>query len=327
MPLERNRINNVKEWIIVTIYLDIILIENILMNYIILFATFIITKGNTKYIQLRLILASILGSIYAVIVYLNVLNISSNIVGKILLSIAMVYLAYLPTNIKELLKKLLIFYLVSFVFGGSTIALLYIVKPENVQIKHGVFVGIYPIKISIIAGVVAFFITQIAFKINKAKFTARDMICKLCIFYNNKKINLSAFIDTGNMLEDPISKMPVIVVEKECAKQFIPKEFFEYIESILGGDKKQKENSEKINKYLSKTRLIPFKSLGKENGMLVGVRVDKVNIKYNDNIYEIKNVIIGIYDKKLTKDNKYNALIGLKLLEKEDKEIEFATNT
>lgn len=310
-----------------TIYLDIILIENILMNYIILFATLVITKGNTKHIQIRLLLASTLGSAYAIVVYLNILNISTNIIGKILLSIAMVYIAYLPQGFKELLKKLLIFYLVSFVFGGCTVALLYFVKPENVQIKNGVFVGIYPIKVSLIAGVIAFFITQISFKLNKAKFTAKDMLCRLHIFYNGRETKLTAFVDTGNMLEEPISKIPVIVVEKEYAKQIIPKEFFEYIEPILGGDKKQINNNEKISQYLSKIRLIPFKSLGKENGMLVGIRVDKVNINYNDNIYEIKNVIIGIYDKKITKDNKYNALIGLKLLEKEENKNEFATNT
>ena len=32
---------------------------------------------------------------------------------------------------------------------------------------------------------------------------------------------------------------------------------------------------------------------------------------------EKKDVIAGIYDKKITKDNKYNALIGLNLLETE----------
>ena len=67
-----------------------------------------------------------------------------------------------------MLKQLLIFYLTSFIFGGCTFALIYFIKPENVKINNGVFVGIYPIKVALIAGTIAFVITQIAFKINKS---------------------------------------------------------------------------------------------------------------------------------------------------------------
>ena len=59
-------------------------------------------------------------------------------------------------------------------------------------------------------------------------------------------------------------------------------------------------------------------SIGKENGMLTGIRVDKIKVRTEDIEVNRDNVIIGIYDKKLTKDNKYNALIGLNLLEGED---------
>ena len=74
-----------------------------------------------------------------------------------------------PPNVKQLLKQILIFYLVSFIFGGCTFALIYFLKPENVEMKNGVFVGMYPIRVGLIAGVIAFIITQIAFKINKSK--------------------------------------------------------------------------------------------------------------------------------------------------------------
>ena len=40
-------------------------------------------------------------------------------------------------------------------------------------------------------------------------------------------------------------------------------------------------------------------------------------IYYAGNCIKSKNVLIGIYDKKLFKNNKYNALIGLEILEGE----------
>lgn len=306
-----------------TIYLDIILCENLLMNYIILFATYVIIKPKVKYPQIRIILSSLIGSVYAVIVYLNILSIYSNIFAKIILSIIMVYVAFNPKNAKVLLKQILIFYLVSFIFGGCTFALIYFIKPENVKMKNGVFVGVYPLKVGLIAGAIAFVTTQIAFKINKSKLNNKNTFFNIQLYYKDQSITVKALLDSGNMLKDPISQAPVIIVERESLSKIIPEKVLDYIGNIIGGD--ETENKQDIQEYLSKIRMVPFMSLGKENGMLVGIRLDKIKIETEDIDIQKENVIAGIYEKRLTKDNKYNALIGLNLLEG-DSEDEFATS-
>ena len=110
-----------------TIYVDVVLIENLCMNYIILFATAYIMKLKIR--QIRIILSSFIGAIYAILVYSNASVIYSNLVVKVILSITMTYIAFNPKNIKGLLKELALFYLVSFALGGCAFALLYIVKP------------------------------------------------------------------------------------------------------------------------------------------------------------------------------------------------------
>lgn len=305
-----------------TIYLDIILCENLLMNYIILFATYVIIKPKTKHPQIRMILSSLLGSIYAIIIYLNILSIYTNLLAKITLSVVMVYIAFAPPNVKQLLKQILIFYLVSFIFGGCTIALIYFLKPENVEMKNGVFVGMYPIRVGLIAGVIAFIITQIAFKINKSKLNNKNTFIEIELYNKNKMTKARALLDSGNMLKEPISQKPVIVVEKTTLSKIIPEEVLDYIEKIVGGDDQEKNE---MQEYLSKIRMVPFMSLGKENGMLIGIRLDKIKINTEDIRLEKENIIAGIYEKKLTKDNKYNALIGLNLLEGEQ-ENESITN-
>lgn len=103
------------------------------MNYIILYATGIILKAPIKII--RTFLSSTIGSIYAVISYMSILKISSNIFFKIILSISMVYIAFNPKNIKSFFKELIIFYLTSFTFGGVAFALLYFVSPQKILIE------------------------------------------------------------------------------------------------------------------------------------------------------------------------------------------------
>lgn len=168
-----------------TIYLDVVLIENLIMNYIILFATGYILKIKLNHI--RLILSAFLGGIYSILAYMQVLEIYSNIVMKIILSIVMVYIAYSAKNIKLLAKQITIFYLTSFVFGGTAFALLYFVKPEDILMKDGVFIGTYPLKIALLGGIVGFVITVIAFKVVKYRLSKNDIFCDITIYFRWKK--------------------------------------------------------------------------------------------------------------------------------------------
>ena len=148
-----------------TIYLDVVLIENLIMNYIILYATGIILKNKIK--PLRVTLASLLGAIYSIVAYTDILKIYSSIILKITLSIIIVYIAYNPQNVKQLWKQILIFYMTSFVFGGAAFALIYIVRPQDIFMKNGLFLGTYPLKTVLIGSMIAFFLIITSFKIVK----------------------------------------------------------------------------------------------------------------------------------------------------------------
>lgn len=218
----------------------------------------------------------------------------------------MVYIALNPKELKKLAKQLVIFYLTSFVFGGCAFALLYFVKPQDVLMKNGVYIGTYPIKIALLGGIVGFIITNIAFKIIKTKLKKKDMIYKIKIQIFDKE-EVSAMLDTGNLLRDPISKIPVIIVEKEKLYSIIPAELLDNIEKIIGG-----EEISFNNEYFSRLKILPFSSMGKQNGLMLGIKADKIIIE-KEEVEERENIIIGISMQKL--GNNYSALFGLDLLE------------
>ena len=293
-----------------TIYIDIVLIENLIMNYIILYGTGVIAKVPPK--QIRIIIASFIGAIYSIIAYSSILKIYSTIILKIILSIIIVYIAFNPQNIKKMFKQMVMFYLVSFVFGGAAFFLIYVVKPQEIIMKNGVFVGTYPLKIAILGAIVGFTVIVLAYKIISSKLSKKSLICKVKIKLCNKQVNTTALIDTGNLLKDPISNMPVIVVEHTLLYNVLPKQILNNLEKILGGE--LDEISEEVKKeYISKLKVIPFSSLGKQNGMLLGIKADEINIENEEEIITKENVIVGIYDKSLTKKGEYRALIGINL--------------
>lgn len=294
-----------------TIYIDIVLIENLIMNYIILFTTAVVLKIKVNHI--KLILASLLGAGYSIIAYMGIIKVYSSIILKIILSVLIIYIAFNPQNIKKMCKDLLLFYLVSFVFGGAAFALIYIIKPQNILMKNGLFLGTYTLKTVMLGAVVAFCIIIGAFAIIKNKISKKDMFCEIEILINQKKIKTKAIIDTGNMLKEPITNVPVIVVEHILLYSCMPKEILNNLKEIMGGDFKNIP-CDIQEKYISKLKLIPFSSLGKQNGMLIGIRPEYVKVITDEQEKINKNVIIGIYEKSLTKKGEYQALIGIELL-------------
>ena len=294
-----------------TIYIDVVLIENLVMNYIILLTTGIVSKIKMKYIRANL--ASLLGAIYSVVAYMGILEIYSSIFLKIILSILIVYIAFNPQNIKKMWKELLIFYLVSFVFGGAAFSLIYIVKPQNIIMKNGLFLGTYTLKTVLLGAIIGFIIILSCLKFIKNKISKKDMFCDIEISINDKKIKTKAMIDTGNCLKEPITSMPVVIIEHTLLYECMPKEILNNLENIIGGDF-EKISEDIKNEYISKLKLIPFSSLGKQNGMLLGIKPQYLKIINEEEIKEIKNVIIGIYNKSLTKKGEYRALIGIELM-------------
>lgn len=281
------------------------------MNAIIIYASAIILKIKPK--TIRIILASGIGSIYAITTYVTELHIYTSMISKVILSIIMVYVSFNPQSIKKLFKQVFIFYLTSFVFGGVALYLIYVIEPKNALIRNGMFVGDYVLKVIFLGAIVAFIIIKIAIKIIKTKINSKDMYCNIRIKISGQIVSTKAMIDTGNLAKEPITNTPVIIVESSLLYDILPKEILNNLDMILGGD--LSKIPEKIqSQYMSKLRCIPFSSLGKQNGMLLGIKADEIEVEREEDKKITKNVIIGIYDKSLTKRGEYRALVGLDLI-------------
>ena len=291
-----------------TVYLDIVLFENILLNYIIILSTAILSREKINF--LKIILSSIVGGIFAIIIYVVNLSFLYEIIIKIIVSIIMMKIAFGERKLDKFVKNLIFFYLVSFTFGGIAFMLLFFISPQNIIINENRFVGTYPLKIAILSGGVGFIIITVVAQIIKNKITKKDMICELEIFYKGKNKKIKTMLDTGNLLKEPISNEDVIIVEKESLHEIVSSEILENIATILKGNLLDSQNL-----YSYKIKIIPFLSLGNENGLLVGFKPDYIKV-YGDEEVVRNDIIIGIYNGKLSSNDMYTSLIGLNIFEK-----------
>ncbi len=255
-----------------------------------------------------------IGAFYVIIYYyINLQKTVWNLILKFILSTVMIYVPFGPKNIKEIAKMLIFFYLTSFTFGGAALGVIYMVNTGKISIKNGVIIGNYTLKTIFIGIIIAFVIVIVAFKLVRAKISKNDLFCNIIIKINKKSVKTKAMVDTGNLLKEPITNIPVVVVEHKLLYDVVPKEILENIENILGGDLSSIPENVKLE-YMSKLKVIPFSSLGKQNGMLLGLKADELEVEEKDEIKNIDKIIIGIYNKNLSKKGEYGALLGIDVI-------------
>ncbi len=290
------------------VYVDVIIIENIIINAILLYITNYVLKKERRI--KRIIIASFIGSIYVLVKYVFSIESFFDVLMKLIISIIMIKIGSNPQNMKEMWKQLQLFYIITFIFGGIGFAVIYSVQNDlirNLEIERITMTMI------ILILIVGIYISIRWVKELKNKINKDEMYCEVEIKNENIIRKIKVMIDTGNLLKEPITGKPVIVIEKEQLRDLIPKEILDNVNGILGGE--IKEIPQKIvDKYFSKIRIIPFFSLGNKKGLLLGIKIKEVNIIKNKEVIQHKDIFVGVYDEKIDLKGEYFGVVGMELI-------------
>ncbi|MGE5632992.1 MAG: sigma-E processing peptidase SpoIIGA [Caulobacteraceae bacterium] len=289
------------------VYADVILLENIIMNYLILWSTAKLTRYN--YSKVKLIIASLAGAVYAVLSYFPQYSFLYTLFIKVLFSLLIVIVAYTPPYFKLLLKLTGVFYIVSFIFGGAAFGLFYFINGLNLTSNGISFIKDFPLKVLAVAAFIAYFTVKYSWDYIQHRIKRERILVQLDIFFDKKGICLDALVDTGNSLRDPITNVPVVIAEYDAVKKLLPDEIRKIFDSSSENDLNAIAEIMSLSKWVTRFRVIPFKSLGKENGMLIGFKPDLGVLKDSERKTRLDNLVIGIYRKSLSRDGEYNALV------------------
>lgn len=264
------------------LYLDLVIFKEFIMDFILLITTKTVLKKQTNI--LSIIISSLIGTIATMVdVIVEIYN-PIRLIANLLVSIIMIKVIFKTKDIKEFTKEILTFYLISFCFAGISTSIMFSESLNNI-IKTRMVTGKYSetvLILTVVLGVVLVYFTLKTICLNIRK---DNMICDLEICIDSKVINTKVLIDTGNLLKEPITNMPVIIIQK----------------NILGKELLKISKDKKIY-------LIPYKTLGKENKVLFGIKPEYIKINAIS-AYTLNNVIIGLYDGKIDENNLYFGLM------------------
>lgn len=271
-------------WLKTVIYADILVVINIIVNYLLLRACAAFTGFGFK--AWRFLAASAAGGLFSLIIFVENISILLNILLKTFFCVVMILIAFNTKSLKAFLKSTAAFLAVNFAFGGIMLAVCTVFLPNSAAYHNGVVYFDIDIITLTVAATACYCILSLISRFMKSR-VPQQSIYSIRITYEGKCVEGKALFDSGNSLCDCFSGKPVIISENS------------FISPLLFG----KELTEAKN-----FRLIPFSTIS-NGGALPAFLADKAEILIGKNWVEAKNVYIGVTEKKIVSGG-YCALLG-----------------
>lgn len=275
-----------------TIYLDIVFIENLVMNLSVILSEAILLNSLNKLIR------KIGSALFATAYYILTLIFPKLSGFQVFVGILIILIAFRPRNLKLLIKQVFLFYFINFVFAGTSFALMCAFNKDKFSIFNGVVIGNFDVFKVFLAGIIAIIMLTYFFR-KRSKHVFKDVVISI----SGKVKEIRLLLDTGNLLREPYTGKPVMIVEKSALKNVIDEELFNDLEKMLKG-------GEIIPDGMF---LIPYRSLGNSLGFLLGIKPDFVTLKKNGK--KFCNVVIGICNENISETKSYSGIFGLETLD------------
>ena len=239
------------------IYLDLVMILNFAIDFILLLTVSIILKRNVK--LTRIMLGAFIGGLSILFLFFNI-NSFLLFIFKILISILMILTTFGYKTIKYTLVNILYLYMSSIILGGF----LYLLNLEFSYKHIGMIFFNNGLSINFIFLIIfSPVILYIYIKQTKNLRYNYSNYYNIEIINKNKRYKYIGYMDSGNVLVDTLTKKIVILIDKR-----------------------------KLLFNIKEFRLIPYIGVNGSNLIKV-VKIDK--LIFNDKEYS--NILLGIMDK------------------------------
>lgn len=262
------------------VYIDILFIQNFIVNLFLLYVTAQTLKIRIK--MLNIFLSAVVGSVYAVTtIYVKFMYLSY-IPIKFIVAVIMILILFRKKDFWFNMKSTIILTLYSMLLAGLCI---FIEFNKNVSISMKYDGFSYKILLSALMIIYIVLNRTIVYVKDRQNIIRLTFEVEIVTEKFQKKVN--AFMDTGNELREPVTNLPVMIVEKEIFKNINIKEEEKFI--------------------------IPYRVVNGYAGSLEGFRPKLIRV-FKENKAEDYQVIVAFCDGKLSTLNEYNALLSRDIL-------------
>ena len=276
------------------IYIDVLFLLNFVVDYVLLLATARIT--GEIFSRLRLALGALAGAGYAAVLFLPGCLWLSHFLCKICIAGLMILLSFGLR--KRFLRLFFVFAGVSAALGGLVLAI-QLLEAGGLSLKNGVLYTGFDLRLLLVTVILGYLGLRFAFERAARHGGRRQDLSIVRIELPGGKLNLTVLLDTGNTLTDPANNLPVMVAEGAALAGILPQEV-DPTDPVGSMERIQDITLKK------RFRLLPYRAVGVEYGMLLAVRTDRVVFAER----EIKGWLVALSPTPVSDGGGYQALIG-----------------
>ncbi|MBU8907101.1 sigma-E processing peptidase SpoIIGA [Desertibacillus haloalkaliphilus] len=299
-----------------TVYLDVIWFLNVCIDLLLLYLTATVLKRSIS--KWRLLISSLFASSIVFLLFTPLSFLFYQPWMKILFSMSIVLMAFGFKRLSYFLENLFMFYFVTFAIGGGMFAIHYFLQ-SDAAILNGLVITTstgFGSPISWLFVLIAFpcvwYFSKRRVTAIKVKKVRYDQLTEVEITIGDIFIETRGLIDSGNQLQDPISKAPVMILDMTKLSGYFPASFIENIAQVdqLGNQTMDEESQELEHRM----RIIPYRGVGQQNQFLMALKPDYVKVKEKGEEHLIKKVLLGLNHTPLSSEDEYQCILHPKMM-------------
>lgn len=233
-----------------TIYLDSLLLVNLILDYLLLLLTGRVAGAVLR--RGRLALAAALGSVYAAACVL-LPPVWGHPLIRVCVGVGMVLVGY--GHCRRFFRLIPLFFALSAALGGGLYALELLGVTITLDVRY-----------ILLFAAAAYFLLSLAGR--KLARHAPGELRQVDISLGEHRVRLTALVDSGNTLTDPMTGAGVVVAQGERLAPLLPPE----------ADYKRPCQAFPTLRDPRRFRLLPYRAVGVEGGLLLAVKADGVRV-------------------------------------------------
>lgn len=273
------------------VYIDLLFLLNLTANYLLL-----LVAGRMCGRVLRrwlLALSAALGSAYACALFFPGLGWLAAPPCRVAAGVLMALAAY--GTQRGLLRVTLCFFGASAALGGMVWAA-ELLGGHSLYLERGVLYSYVDLRLLLL--LLALCYAALSFLTDRAFRHRRAELVTVTVRLGEAAVKLTALQDTGNTLTDPVDNSPVLVAEGERCRALLP--------MALPLDRPVEALSALGSAGVKGWRLLPYRAVGVERGMLLAVKADSVTVGTEN----FGRLLVALSPTPVSDGGTYQALIG-----------------
>lgn len=282
------------------IYLDLLFALNALADYVLLYVAGRIAGARVSH--LRLAVAAVWGGLYACAQPFGLAPWAYTPLGVLGAAAATLAIAYAPVPLRQALRLGLAFLGTAVALAGTVFALMFAHAATSAAGLPWWLMGI-PLLAAVLTA------RHYGSRALRRWRAVPEAMVPVAVGVGAQEVSVMALVDTGNRLRDPLGQSPVVVIEARALRALLPP-------SLLASASQRAPAWEEVagaldgTPWAARLRLIPYRALGTEGGLLLGFRPDRAVVAG-----QLVDPTIGLSATPLDPSGRYQALCPAALLQ------------